>query len=191
MRQIVSGGMALEEKALIDMWFAGADEGTRQALADRAKTVTVRKNQLLLEAGEVQNHVCFLVRGVFRGFLVEADGRDITDCFAARPGVLMIPVTVVEPMLQGSLELLRMYNRYLVSALEYHWETKMLLYRCTAMERYRWFLSRYPGLIDSISNKHIASFLGMTPVTLSRLRRQLRSQADGGEEAPGEAAKTE
>ena len=31
----------------------------------------------------------------------------------------------------------------------------------------------------------------MTPVTLSRLRRQLRSQADGGEEAPGEAAKTE
>ena len=84
-----------------------------------------------------------------------------------------------------------MYNRYLVSALEYHWETKMLLYRCTAMERYRWFLSRYPGLIDSISNKHIASFLGMTPVTLSRLRRQLRSQADGGEEAPGEAAKTE
>ena len=105
--------------------------------------------------------------------------------------VLMIPVTVVEPMLQGSLELLRMYNRYLVSALEYHWETKMLLYRCTAMERYRWFLSRYPGLIDSISNKHIASFLGMTPVTLSRLRRQLRSQADGGEEAPGEAAKTE
>ena len=215
MRQIVSGGMALEEKALIDMWFAGADEGTRQALADRAKTVTVRKNQLLLEAGEVQNYVCFLVRGVFRGFLVEADGRDITDCFAARPGdlvmgcnalgapsqvgleamvdseVLMIPVTVVEPMLQGSLELLRMYNRYLVSALEYHWETKMLLYRCTAMERYRWFLSRYPGLIDSISNKHIASFLGMTPVTLSRLRRQLRSQADGGEEAPGEAAKTE
>ena len=146
---------------------------------------------------------------------MEADGRDITDCFAARPGdlvmgcnalgapsqvgleamvdseVLMIPVTVVEPMLQGSLELLRMYNRYLVSALEYHWETKMLLYRCTAMERYRWFLSRYPGLIDSISNKHIASFLGMTPVTLSRLRRQLRSQADGGEEAPGEAAKTE
>ena len=94
----------MEEKALIDMWFAGADEGTRQALADRAKTVTVRKNQLLLEAGEVQNHVCFLVRGVFRGFLVEADGRDITDCFAARPGDLVMGCNALGAPSQVGLE---------------------------------------------------------------------------------------
>ena len=49
------------------------------------------------------------------------------------------------------------------------------------MERYQWFLARYPGLISTVNNKHIASFLGMTPVTLSRLRRQVREQGGGQE----------
>ena len=48
--------------------------------------------------------------------------------------------------------------------------------RNTAMQRYQWFLEAYPGFIDKVSNKHIASFLGMTPVTLSRLRRVLREK---------------
>ena len=38
----------------------------------------------------------------------------------------------------------------------------MLMYRCSAMERYQWFLKMYPGLIDLVRNKHVASFLGMT-----------------------------
>ena len=48
------------------------------------------------------------------------------------------------------------------------------------MERYQWFLKHYPGLIQTVSNKHIASFLGMTPVTLSRLRRKLRDEKLAG-----------
>ena len=55
-----------------------------------------------------------------------------------------------------------------------HWEIKTITTQHTAIERYQWFLKAYPGLIDHVSNKHIASFLGMTPVTLSRLRRAIR-----------------
>lgn len=46
----------------------------------------------------------------------------------------------------------------------------------SASERYRWFLSNYPGLIDRVPHRHIASFLNMTPVTLSRLRRAEREK---------------
>ena len=49
------------------------------------------------------------------------------------------------------------------------------------MERYQWFLLRYPELADVVSIKHIASFLCMSPVSLSRLRGQLRKR---GEEPP-------
>ena len=37
-------------------------------------------------------------------------------------------------------------------------------------------LKEYPGLIETINNKYIASFLQMTNVTLSRLRRMQREQ---------------
>ena len=35
-------------------------------------------------------------------------------------------------------------------------------------------LSDYKNLIDEINNKYIASYLNMTPVTLSRLRREMK-----------------
>ncbi|MEQ2617002.1 hypothetical protein AAAT94_07475 [Intestinimonas aquisgranensis] len=42
------------------------------------------------------------------------------------------------------------------------------------MERYQWFLEAYPGLIDQVTHRYVASFLEMSPVTLSRLRSALR-----------------
>ena len=69
---------------------------------------------------------------------------------------------------------MELYNRMLGAALDVQWKLKRVLSSCTAVQRYQWFLEEYSGLIDRVSNKYIASFLGMTPVTLSRLRRALR-----------------
>ena len=40
-----------------------------------------------------------------------------------------------------------------------------------ASTRYRNFLLRYPGLEDRVTQYHVASYLGITPVALSRIRR--------------------
>ncbi|MEM9921530.1 MAG: Crp/Fnr family transcriptional regulator [Bacteroidota bacterium] len=42
----------------------------------------------------------------------------------------------------------------------------------TAKERYQYFLNHYPNLIQRIAQKHIASYLGITPEFLSMLRNQ-------------------
>lgn len=180
------------------------DEERAQALAQMAKPVHVEKNTILVVPGEVQTQIPILLSGVFRGFALDPEGEEVTDCFIYLKGemaigcnplgepsfigleaitdceVVTIPVDELLSMLNSDMELLRVYNRYLLEGLSRHWKGKMLMHRHTAMQRYEWFLENYPGLADVVSSKHIASFLGMTTVTVSRLRRELR----GGKSRP-------
>ena len=178
------------------------DEATLAALVRASSLRTVKQGQLLLRQGEQQHEIPFLVNGIIRGFYFDVNGREITDCFAMRPGtplvavadlktpspvylealedseLLTIPLQDAFELLEQFPPLLQLYNQLLVNAFKTSWEIKTTLCRSTAMERYQWFLRMYPGLIERISNRCIASFLGMTPVTLSRLRRALREQND-------------
>lgn len=67
---------------------------------------------------------------------------------------------------------------FLQKALQTHWEINNAMYQYQALERYQWFLRNYPNLDEQVNSRYIASFLSITPVTLSRLRRWLKGQAD-------------
>ena len=43
----------------------------------------------------------------------------------------------------------------------------------TPEERYEYFISKYPDLEQRIKQKHLASYLGVTPTFLSRLRARI------------------
>lgn len=178
------------------------DPDLNRRLMELVSVRTLERRDLVIRAGDQQNYVSFLMEGVLRGFFMDVNGHEITDCFCALPGhpamsclsldtpspisiealtrstILTIPVAVAAPLLHSEPHLMRMYNRMLIEALGQHWEIKTALYQYTAAERYQWFLRTYPGLTGCASGRHIASFLGMTPVTLSRLRRALREQGE-------------
>lgn len=173
---------------------------TAARLAAVSRLETLEKGHRVISMGEKMDTVPILVTGVLRGYVVDENGRDITDCFIFRRGdvimgtgdfltpspvhietttecqVLQVPLQELLTMLDQP-ELLVIYNQQLVHALERHWQVKMMLYQSDAMMRYQWFRKHYPGLEDQITGKHLASFMGMTPVTLSRLRRRLREEA--------------
>jgi CRP-like cAMP-binding protein len=52
-------------------------------------------------------------------------------------------------------------------------EARLLL--GNAEQRYKWFCKEYPELIQKLPQYHIASFLGITPVSLSRLRKKIEA----------------
>ena len=165
-------------------------------LVDASHEWQVSKKCTLLHTGGIPEYLFFLIKGVVRGFFLDREGKDITDCLfsdfgsaiwpsmslndAARINleaisdciVLKLSVTDIQRLMPQFPEMMMIYNRLLEHSLFYHWELKTMMYQCTAQERYEWFLKKYPGIIDQISHKYIASFLGMNPVTLSRLRKQ-------------------
>ena len=53
-------------------------------------------------------------------------------------------------------------------------ERLFLLRRQTAEERYLYFTERYPTLLQKVPLKYIASYLGLTLETLSRIRNKIR-----------------
>lgn len=178
--------------------FGLSDERLIQRLTELGEVRLVKKGHLLYREGEVSSKLTFLIQGLLRGFILDAGGRDITDCFIFEPGsaavgsiglgepvtisvealedsqVLDLPTTLVMELLEEYPQLYQLYSSFLQVALKRHWEVKSAMYQYAAMERYQWFLRTYPGLHHQVSGKHIASFLGMTQVTLSRLRRTLR-----------------
>lgn len=176
------------------------------------QVMNLRKGQVLLACGESPADVYFLKKGVLRGYYFDENGREITECISGTPGmsfmpswdwheparinigaaaagtqVFAIPVALADDMLATRPESMQVYVEQIKLAGEIHLKARNALLEGAAPQRYQWFLQTYPGVADQVSGKIIASFLGITPVTLSRLRRSMRQEAQeagGGRNDP-------
>lgn len=163
-----------------------------------SKIAYFKKGERIVRQGEPQKHINFILEGVFRGYYVNVEGKEITDCLGFRRGepamactrldlaseiniesatdskCLQLPIKDIIELKNEYPELEQAYNQLLVQGIQRHGMIKKVIQEFDAKRRYQWFLDVYPGLIDIISHKNIASFLGMMPESLSRLRRALR-----------------
>ena len=174
------------------------NENLLEELCNIAVMTKIKKGTLLVQKGEIQTYISFLVDGVFRGYYESSDGKEVTDCFGyicGQPAMasydlesptvtnlvaetdstcVRFSIADIKRLLEKYTELVYVYNQLLMKDMERHLRIKQIMYEYDAMGRYQWFLEAYPGLIDIVNHKNIASFIGITPVSLSRVRRKLR-----------------
>jgi CRP-like cAMP-binding protein len=151
-----------------------------------------------VHAGEIAHNFYFLVSGLIRYYYSTEDGKEVNKHFAMENGfagsfqslVLSEPcgfflqaMERTETIVLPNSHLHELYGRYpcwerlgrrnaenLVLVKEAR-EKEFLL---DSLEvRYRRFLKEFPGLADRIPQYQIASYLGVTDVALSRLRRKI------------------
>ncbi len=171
------------------------DPSLRSVIEKYAAIETFAPHSILSEMGEKEQNVRFLIRGKIWGYMYNNAGQEITICFVTDPGdviygseylgaeeseialetiteceVFTMPMEILLNLQNEYPEIAALYLQIMVKRLQYHWKTKKMLYLKSAAERYEWFLEEYPGLIDQVSHGKIASFLNITPVTLSRVR---------------------
>ena len=159
--------------------------------------VVLQKGSFFVRAGEVPKSLGFVVSGLLRLFYIDDDGAEFNKSFSAENGfvaaysglLLQEPSRLFVDALEDSELLVADYAAYQVLA-EGHpcWqiinrkiaenlfikkekrESELLLDSATT--RYMRFRAEYPALVDRLKQYHIASYLGITPVALSRIRRQ-------------------
>ncbi len=201
----------MEARNFFEKVIGVSDITALDSLEHLAEFKKVSSGEEIFEEGRQQSYIVFLLKGILRGFYVDENGHEITDCFMFRFGtpvisnfgfedqcavtieaavnseILRIPMAETMELLNSSMECMHIYNKLVQESFRCHWEMKGAILQYSAMGRYQWFLNTYPGLIDRVNNRHIASFLGMTPVTLSRIRRSLR---EGKTASPGNREET-
>jgi len=169
-------------------------ESSRQAIRDLARVIIIKKNQTLQPIGVVCRTIYFVQKGLARIFYYK-DGTDITEYFAFENEMIIRAESLFteEPSKKGiqALEdtsfigissvalfelfdhhpdLERLFRKLIESA---YVETVNRLENIqfhSAEERYAQLIHANPDMIQRISLKHIASYLGITQVSLSRIR---------------------
>lgn len=194
--------MQEHRKAEMDIYeiighIAPLPEDSLRRLAGELTEVSCAKGGRILEAGKTERNIFFVARGVVRAFL-PIDGRDITfwigtegaTVVSLKSYVLGAPgyetVECVEPTLLYALNRNVLTDLYQQDIHIANWgrkfaETELLqteerfipLLFTTAAQRYRALLEKQPHLLQRIPLEHLASYLGITPVSLSRIRAQI------------------
>lgn len=174
------------------------DENMLSEMGNRFKLKTFKKGEIITQAGDIENKIYIISEGVARSFYIKNDNEyshrfgfkgDLLSIFNSF--LLRIPaddsieaITELNTFFITYEDFIHITERYPIASsdlrikiLEYlyyqrHLEQKQLI-SSTASERYLDLLENKKMYIEQIPIKYLASFLGVTPESLSRIRKKI------------------
>jgi CRP-like cAMP-binding protein len=167
-------------------------------ISDKLKIKNFEKNEMILMKGEVSSHIYFVLEGLLRSYSIDSKGKTHVIQFAPeqwwlseRNGILFNEeseffldaventraVVLPKDFITESAKIVPcMYElnaAMLNNAIRFMQKRINMLLSATAEERYLNFISLYPNLTLRVPQWMIASYLGITPESLSRVRKDL------------------
>jgi len=172
-----------------------------QEVFKSTKSKSYASSEYLMEEGSLQKQVFFIKKGLIRSFAVNEKGEEITielkweNQFTANSDIIFFDrparlyfqaleqtetLSMDYDLLQSivskkpNLELYRkeILQRMLIDA--HNRIESFVLY--SPEERYLRYVQSHPGIVNRAPNKYIAHVLGITPVSLSRIRKRIASK---------------
>lgn len=155
---------------------------------------------LIVASGDEENKLYLLVDGLIRKYYLDYQGNDLTHQFLEAgqvfstqhvvfSGQVMCNFEAVEPcklvcfdyervqkLMLDDPSLTKIYIGILEETLRIKLVRETALLAETATERYVKLKNEIPDIDRRVSHGHIASYIGVTPVSLSRIRRTMREE---------------
>ncbi|WP_036601492.1 Crp/Fnr family transcriptional regulator [Olivibacter sitiensis] len=172
------------------------DELEKAEIARFVEEKNYPKNFILLENGDVARHIYFMQEGLARTFSINKQGKDITHSFFMEGEFLTVGESFFnqKPSERYSIELLedcklqrisyqhmlllseripkmeKVQNKAMLHFLLRATDRIVQLQFQSASERYHTLMEKQPQILQRAPLGHIASYLGFTQETLSRIR---------------------
>jgi len=179
------------------------DDENFEELMDAISFREIAPGTVLLSEGEVATTLFFVVRGCLRTFFIKEDGKEITAQFfvegqmvasfesatTGKPSrayieaiedsiVGSIPLKTLEDIAGKCTTMRESYSRFLMKRLVYYMDRCSSFILDNPEKRYLSLLKESPELVTRLPKQYIASYLGITPVSLSRIRSRLKKKTD-------------
>lgn len=156
------------------------------------------KGEIIAREGEYCEHVFLIRKGIIRSYVIAneieertvrlAKEKDFTACSACfllgKPSteyleaienckVIAVNIKKLEILSQEKIRILRLSYEGIKDALIETINRVEFFTILTPEQRYKKIIEESPDLIQRVSQKHLASYLGITTVSLSRIRKRM------------------
>ncbi|SFJ49708.1 Crp/Fnr family transcriptional regulator [Olleya namhaensis] len=152
------------------------------------KKINVNKGEILQRKGDISSKIYIVESGLLRSYTIDEKGKEhiylfgpenwlvADNCESNTPCQLFIDaiedtiinVATKEELLKEGPDLTALLRR-----LDTMQNRIIMLMSSNAKERYLHFIKTYPNIIQRVPLKMVASYLGITPEALSRVRNEL------------------
>ncbi|NWL79742.1 Crp/Fnr family transcriptional regulator [Pseudomonas taiwanensis] len=173
------------------------DPALQECLMQALKLRDYEHEQLIIRAGERPTHFYVILSGVARYYYLSPEGRQWNKTFF-REGQLIgslsaylkqqpctyniaavercrlasLPLAIQDQYGERFPQLLQMQHLMVRQIMLRNEDREALLLTRNVEQRYQWLLENEPWLLDRVPQYHLASYLGMDPVSFSRVKRK-------------------
>ncbi|CAM3902948.1 MULTISPECIES: Crp/Fnr family transcriptional regulator [Flavobacterium] len=167
------------------------------AILSHFETKEYKKKEFLLQTGHISNQEYFIIKGCIRCFVIDYNGKEHNILFGTENhwiGDLQsfiqeneatyniqalentTVLTISKEKWNHLLETYPSFSRYSITLYQNAFikQQQRIIesFTLTAEQRFQNLITKFPHLLQRISQKHIASYLGITPEFLSLLRKK-------------------
>jgi len=173
----------------------GATSDVAQRVVDQAKLLELPTRHILLNQGETPSDCYFLLEGVCHACYLTEDGRQYSKEFywdqdvllgfesliTGQPSPYLLETLSACQLLALPIELLQqwreqgdpLYIKLLERQLVHKEQKERFMLMHSPEERFQLFSESFPDLLKRVADYQVASYLGITPISLSRIKKRL------------------